>query len=95
MKEREIKPWDGAFTASVVKEAPEKGIAPTRTAAPKIEPYYSISEAAKLLNIPSKWIYAAITSGELSYYQMGKKARKVKLSAVTALIEKRQMQNDI
>lgn len=95
MREREIKLWDGAFVGTLTKETPEKAAAPARTAAPKVEPYYSIAEAAKLLNIPSKWIYAAITSGELPYYQMGKKARKVKLSAVTALIEKRQMQNDI
>ena len=54
----------------------------------KVEPYYSINEAAKILNIPRRWIDDAINSRQLTYYQPGVKARKIKLSDVNAFIEK-------
>lgn len=91
--QREIRPVSDFYSSFGIKET---AVAPTQKAtiipiaapASKVEPFYSIAEAAKLLNIPRRWIDDAINSGKLAFVQMGAKARKVKLSKINDYIEK-------
>lgn len=48
----------------------------------------SIADAAKTLNIPRRWIDNAINTGQLKYYSLGKRARKVRISEINELIER-------
>lgn len=52
-----------------------------------IESYYSVQEISKMLRISTRWLYDSMNTGKLKYYQLGAKARKLKISDVTALIE--------
>lgn len=93
MRQREIKQLDEFYSVKQVEKKEvakgEKAVKVIPTVS-KIEPYYGIDEASKLLNIPRRWIDNAINSGELIYYQMGARQRKVKLSKVNEMIERKQ-----
>lgn len=61
---------------------------PAADNAGKVEPLMSIADAAKTLNIPRRWIDNAINTGQLKYYSLGKRARKVRISEINELIER-------
>ncbi len=61
----------------------------------KIEPLLSIAEAAKAVGVSRHRIDDAINSGELAFYPIGEKARKIKVSDLNKWLEmKRTFIND-
>lgn len=53
----------------------------------KIEPLLSIADAAKAVGVSRHRIDDAINSGELAFYPIGEKARKVKVSDLNKWLE--------
>lgn len=55
----------------------------------KVEPLLSINEAADQFGIPRRRLDAAINGGELAFYPIGERARKVRASDIQAWLEKK------
>lgn len=53
----------------------------------KIEPLLSIADAAKAVGVSRHRVDDAINSGELAFYPIGEKARKVKVSDLNKWLE--------
>lgn len=81
-----LLPINGEIPAPDGRRAPRK----SRAAANEekvIEPLLSIVEASKRCGVSRHRIDDAINSGELAYYPIGERARKVKLSDITRWLE--------
>ena len=78
-------PVDGEIPATDGRRAPRKSRPQEKES--KIEPLLSIVEAAKSCGVSRHRIDAAINSGELAFYPIGEKARKVKASDLMKWIE--------
>lgn len=79
-------PANGEIPAVDGRRAPRKSRA-VENGGNKIEPLLSIVEAAKQCGVSRHRIDAAINSGELAFYPIGEKARKVKATDVIRWIE--------
>lgn len=55
----------------------------------KVEPLLSINEAADQFGIPRRRLDAAINGGELAFYPIGERARKVRASDIQSWLEKK------
>lgn len=55
----------------------------------RIEPLLSIVEAAEKFGLPRRRLDDAINGGELAFYQIGAKARKLKASDISAWLERK------
>lgn len=83
---KRLLPINGEIPSVDGRRAPRKSRA-AESAGNKIEPLLSIVEAAKQCGVSRHRIDAAINSGELAFYPIGEKARKVKATDVIRWIE--------
>ena len=84
---KRILPIGGEIPSVDGRRAPRKSRSAAESAGNKIEPLLSIVEAAKQCGVSRHRIDAAINSGELAFYPIGEKARKVKATDVIRWIE--------
>lgn len=84
---KRLLPRGGEIPSVDGRRAPRKSRAAAESSGSKIEPLLSIVEAAKQCGVSRHRIDAAINSGELAFYPIGEKARKVKATDVIHWIE--------
>lgn len=82
-----LLPVNGEIPAVDGRRAPRKSRAAAESVGNKIEPLLSIVEAAKQCGVSRHRIDDAINSGELAFYPIGEKARKVKASDIVQWLE--------
>ncbi len=82
-----LLPVNGEIPAPDGRRAPRKSRAAANEAEKVIEPLLSIVEASKRCGVSRHRIDDAINSGELAYYPIGERARKVKASDIVRWLE--------
>lgn len=82
-----LLPVNGEMPVIDGRRAPRKSRAAANTEEREIEPLLSIVEASKKCGVSRHRIDDAINCGELAFYPIGERARKVKLSDITRWLE--------
>lgn len=78
-------PVEEIFNSKDYRRAPRKKDSTDKKS--DLEPMLSIMEAAKIVGVSRKVIDNAINSGELAFYSIGVKARKIKQSDLRIWID--------
>lgn len=82
-----LLPVNGEMPVIDGRRAPRKSRAAANAEEREIEPLLSIVEASKKCGVSRHRIDDAINCGELAFYPIGERARKVKLSDITRWLE--------
>lgn len=82
-----LLPVNGEMPVIDGRRAPRKSRATANAEEKGIEPLLSIVEASKKCGVSRHRIDDAINCGELAFYPIGERARKVKLSDITRWLE--------
>lgn len=85
----QLQPEILAALAGDGRRAPRAKRPQTEELRERIEPLLSIVEAAEKFGLPRRRLDDAINGGELAFYQIGAKARKLKGSDISAWLERK------
>lgn len=78
---------NGEILSTDGRRAPRKKVAYKQEKESEIETLLSVNEAAKKCGVSRHRIDDAINNGELAFYPIGERARKIKVSDLKAWIE--------